>query len=112
MICPGCNNDLAALALDARLGTPLEIDLCQGCKAIWFDRYEDLQFSPAATLKLFGIISERTSAAATPLPGALTCPRCRATLIHTHDIQRNTKCQLNGPRLSPRREAPACRCRA
>jgi hypothetical protein len=79
--------------LDARIGTTLTIDLCRGCRAIWFDRYEDLQLSPAATLKVFGMISESSSAAATPLPVVLRCPRCQGRLLHTHDIQRNTPFQ-------------------
>ena len=81
------------LSLEARLGTTLTIDLCPACRAIWFDRYEDLQLSPAATLKLFGIISEQSTAAASPWPGVMNCPRCSARLLRTHDIQRNTKFQ-------------------
>ena len=78
------------IALGARLGSTLDIDLCAACRAIWFDRYEDLQMAPAATLKVFGIISEPHSAAATPLTGALRCPRCQGRLLPTHDIQRTT----------------------
>jgi len=81
------------LALGARLGTSLTIDLCPACRAIWFDRYEDLQLSPAATLKLFEMISEQSAAAANPWPGSTSCPRCSARLLRTHDIQRNTKFQ-------------------
>ena len=84
---------MESLPLEARLGSTLTIDLCPACRAIWFDRYEDLQLSPAATLKLFGIISKQSAAAASPWPGATTCPRCSAPLIRTHDIQRNTKFQ-------------------
>ena len=67
MICPGCAAEMTHLGLGARLGSTLEIDLCAGCRAIWFDRYEDLQMAPAATLKVFGIISEPSRAPATPL---------------------------------------------
>jgi hypothetical protein len=84
---------MESLSLEARLGTTLTIDLCPACRAIWFDRYEDLQLSPAATLKLFGMISEQSAAAASPWPGVMNCPRCSARLIRTHDIQRNTKFQ-------------------
>ena len=81
---------MAHLALGARLGSTLDIDLCASCRAIWFDRYEDLQMAPAATLKVFGIISEQSSGPATPLTGVLRCPRCQGRLLLTHDIQRST----------------------
>jgi hypothetical protein len=84
---------MESMSLEARLGTSLTIDLCPACRALWFDRYEDIQLSPAATLKLFGIISEQSSAAASPWPGVMNCPHCSARLLHTHDIQRNTKFQ-------------------
>jgi hypothetical protein len=81
------------VALEARLGATIEVDLCDTCRAIWFDRYEDLQMSPAATLKVFGIISKKPGAAATPLGGVLHCPRCQQRLLLTHDIQRTTPFQ-------------------
>jgi hypothetical protein len=79
--------------LGARLGTKLDIDLCQTCRAFWFDRYEDLQLAPAATLKVFDIISEQSRAPAKPLTGSLRCPRCQGRLLPTHDMQRNTTFQ-------------------
>jgi len=90
MICPSCSAEMTHVALGARLGSTLDIDLCAACRAIWFDRYEDLKMAPAATLKVFGIISEPHSAAATPLTSALRCPRCQGRLLPTHDIQRTT----------------------
>ena len=90
MNCPSCSANMMPLELGARLGTTLDIDLCLSCRAIWFDRYEDLQMSPAATLKVFGVISEQSSAAAAPLTGVLRCPRCQGRLLFIHDIQRTT----------------------
>jgi Zn-finger nucleic acid-binding protein len=78
------------LEVGARLGSTLDIDLCPACRAIWFDRYEDLQMSPASTLKMFGIISERSGAPTVPLTGMLRCPRCQGRLLLTHDLQRST----------------------
>jgi len=78
------------LELGARSGSRLDIDLCPACRAIWFDRYEDLQMAPAATLKVFGIISAQSGAPTTPLTGALRCPRCQGRLLLTHDIQNTT----------------------
>jgi DNA-directed RNA polymerase subunit RPC12/RpoP len=84
---------MVTLHLERRMASTVEVDLCAGCKLLWFDRYEDIQLSPSATLKLFGIISERSAAATGPLPGRLRCPRCRSELTHTHDIQRSTRFQ-------------------
>lgn len=84
---------MTRLALGAPLGTTLDIDLCTACRAIWFDQYEDLRMAAAATLKVFGIISEQSSAPARPLTGALRCPRCQGRLLLTHDIQRTTPFQ-------------------
>jgi DNA-directed RNA polymerase subunit RPC12/RpoP len=84
---------MSALDLQKRLGSTVEVDLCAACRIIWFDRYEDLQLSPAATLKLFAIVGERSGAAAGPLSRGIRCPRCSALLRHTHDIQRNTRFQ-------------------
>ena len=42
MNCPGCATEMTRLTLEARLGTTLEIDMCSLCRAIWFDRFEDL----------------------------------------------------------------------
>ena len=90
MICPSCSAEMKHLPLGARLGSTLDIDLCASCRAIWFDRYEDLRMAPAATLKVFAIISEQSSAPAMPLTGALRCPRCQGRLLLTNDIQRTT----------------------
>jgi DNA-directed RNA polymerase subunit RPC12/RpoP len=90
MICPGCSAEMTSIELEARLGTTLSIDLCAACKAIWFDHFEALQMAPAATLRVFAIISEPSNAASVALPAVLRCPRCRSRLLHTHDIQRNT----------------------
>jgi DNA-directed RNA polymerase subunit RPC12/RpoP len=84
---------MTTLALGRRLRSTVDLDLCTVCRVFWFDRYEDLQLSPAATLKLFGIISEKTDVVARPLAQPLRCPRCRARLVHTHDLQRNTRFQ-------------------
>jgi DNA-directed RNA polymerase subunit RPC12/RpoP len=76
--------------LGARLGATVDIDLCHTCRAIWFDRYEDLQMVPAATLKVFSLISEQRGGETRPLTGQLRCPRCQSRLLLTHDMQRAT----------------------
>ena len=93
MNCPSCASGMTSLALDARLGATLQIDLCSPCRAIWFDRYEDLRLMPGATLKVFGSISASSNASHQPLAKVLRCPRCVARLLLTHDLQRNTPFQ-------------------
>jgi DNA-directed RNA polymerase subunit RPC12/RpoP len=84
---------MSRLPLEGKIGAPVEIDLCRACRAMWFDPYEDLRLAPAATLKVFEIISEPSAAAAMPLTGTLRCPRCQGRLLLTHDLQRTTPFQ-------------------
>jgi Zn-finger nucleic acid-binding protein len=39
MNCPGCTAAMTRLALEGRLGTTIEIDMCPVCRAIWFDSF-------------------------------------------------------------------------
>jgi hypothetical protein len=87
--CPNCAAAMDALTLAGRLGTTVTIDACTACQAFWFDAHENLQLSPGATLKLFKLIGEHSSRKASLSP-VLKCPRCRAQLQLTHDLQRNT----------------------
>ncbi|PYS00273.1 MAG: hypothetical protein DMG12_18360 [Acidobacteria bacterium] len=87
--CPNCAAEMAAMTLDSRVSTPVAIDLCTGCQAFWFDRYESLQLSPASTLKLMKFIGEHPGKAS--LSNVLKCPRCAACLLPTHDLQRSTR---------------------
>src|SRR5438067_9819747 len=89
MKCPSCAADMDARTLEGHLGAEVQIDLCLGCQVFWFDRYESLQLSPGATLRLFGIIAARRQPAA-PLASLLRCPRCDLRLLATSDRQRNT----------------------
>ncbi len=93
MDCPNCNAAMVAERLDGRSGQSLAIDLCQACQVFWFDGYESLQLSPGSVLTLFRAIGEQLPSARTPLSDRASCPRCDATLLVTHDIQRNTRFQ-------------------
>jgi Zn-finger nucleic acid-binding protein len=80
------------LVLEGRLGTKVEIDLCSGCRGIWFDQYESLRLEPGAMLKLFTLIAEQESPPH-PVPQTMACPRCGAHLVLTHDMQHATAFQ-------------------
>src|SRR5688572_4122734 len=77
--------------LDAHLGRAAAIDLCQPCQSLWLDGRESLTLTPGATLSLFRIIGERTSKPHVSEADAGKCPRCRARLRKTHDMQRATR---------------------
>jgi len=90
MNCPNCSAEMMPMTLDGHQGRPVAIDLCAGCQAFWFDKYESLQLAPGSTLRLLKIIGERT----TPGPSQFAdarCPRCSAALRPTQDMQRNTR---------------------
>jgi hypothetical protein len=93
MNCPGCAAEMTHLALEGRLGTTIEIDLCSVCRAIWFGHFQELHLTPGATLKVFDVISEAAGRPTAPLPAVLHCPRCNARLLLTHDMQRSTPFQ-------------------
>ena len=77
--------------LDGHAGASVAIDLCLPCQSFWFDGFESLQLAPRAILQLFRFIgdqADRPRAAPKAMPA---CPRCGATLVPTHDMQRNTR---------------------
>lgn len=82
---------MQARALERRLQGRTEVDLCFGCRAIWFDSYESSQLAPAAVIQLFEAIHEASAEPPRPLGGTLRCARCRGILQLTHDLQRNTR---------------------
>jgi DNA-directed RNA polymerase subunit RPC12/RpoP len=92
MICPGCASAMEGLSLEGHVGAtaPVNIDVCHGCQAFWFDAHESLQLGPGSTLRLFQMIAEASSHGKTPISTLLRCPRCRMRLLLTNDLQRNT----------------------
>ena len=89
MICPGCAAEMTSLSLDGQVGTRVQIDQCERCRAFWFDGYESLQLAPGSTLKLFHLMSGQASTGR-GFAGVSGCPRCRRPLARTHDRQRAT----------------------
>jgi hypothetical protein len=74
-----------------QLGRSVTIDLCQPCQSLWFDGRESLALTPAATLSLFRVIGERVAPPQISDADAAKCPRCRARLRRTRDMQRATR---------------------
>jgi hypothetical protein len=76
---------------DGQLGRAVTIDLCQPCQSMWFDGRESLALTPAATLSLFRIIGEHVARPQLADADVAKCPRCRARLRRTNDMQRATR---------------------
>jgi hypothetical protein len=69
----------------------VELDICFGCQAIWFDHYESSQLTPGATIELFHLIDERAARSVRPIAANGRCPLCHKALVFTHDIQRTNR---------------------
>jgi hypothetical protein len=97
---------MTPFALERKPIGAVEVDLCGGCQAIWFDTYESLQLTPGGTLALFRAIHETPAGPRRPLPAHLPCPRCDTLLALTHDVQHATRfvyyrCRYGHGRLTP-----------
>jgi hypothetical protein len=87
------------------MGRAIEIELCDPCQSIWFDARENLQLTPGATLSLFRLIGEHVSKPSLQDGDIAKCPRCKAQLRRTQDMQRTTRfeyfrCPNNHGRLT------------
>jgi hypothetical protein len=106
LACPGCGTRMRSLVLERRTFGTLSVDLCETCRALWFDAFESVQLAPAATLELFRAIHDAARAERRPLPPSMRCPRCGETLQLTHDVQRTThfsyhRCPYKHGRFTP-----------
>jgi len=88
--CPGCGASMASLVLQRTPHGEVVVDLCVRCHALWFDAFESVRLTPAATLALF----EAVRVAREPVRAeqkSLACPRCRAGLVETRDVRHTTR---------------------
>ena len=77
--------------VQGQLGRPVTVDLCQPCQALWFDLRESLQLTPGATLMLFRVIGEHVAKPQAIEAETAKCPRSKARLRRTQDLQRATR---------------------
>jgi hypothetical protein len=77
--------------LDGHLARPVTIDLCLPCQSFWFDDRESLTLTPGSTLTLFRVIGEHVGPRQAAVVDTAKCPRCRARLRRTRDMQRATR---------------------
>ena len=88
--CPGCGGEMTQRTFEANYAAPVTLDLCLACAAFWFDGMESLALAPGSVLDLFVLIHEKRTSPH-PLADALACPRCRARLARTANMQRSTR---------------------
>jgi hypothetical protein len=91
MNCPSCHSEMVTMTLEGHQGKSVAIDRCTPCQAFWFDKFESLQLSPAATLGLLQLIGEQKPTGPVSLAKEIPCPRCETPLRPTQDMQRNTR---------------------
>lgn len=89
--CPSCGEAMQRRAVARKPVGIVEIDLCNGCQAIWFDLFESAQLAPGAVLDLFREIHEQRESPMRPLARVLHCCACRRPLQLTHDMQRDNR---------------------
>ena len=77
--------------LDGHMGRPVAIDICVPCQSFWFDARESMQLSPGGTLALFRVIGEHAGQRSFSNADLAKCPRCKARLRLTQDMQRATR---------------------
>jgi hypothetical protein len=77
--------------LDGHVGRPVTIDICLPCQSFWFDAHESLALSPGGTLALFRLIGEHSGHRSFSNADLAKCPRCKARLRLTQDMQRTTR---------------------
>lgn len=71
---------MRALALRAHYGQPLEVDLCESCRLVWFDGLESVQLSGPSWIELLLALEDRDSPMSLPAIERLGCPRCSKPL--------------------------------
>ncbi len=89
--CPSCAAPMELAAFGRLPHGQVDLEICYGCHAIWFDAYESAQLTPGAVIQLFRRIHEHRDAPARPLGDNPRCPECRALLAFTQDIQRTNR---------------------
>ncbi|PTL77085.1 zf-TFIIB domain-containing protein [Vitiosangium sp. GDMCC 1.1324] len=96
MKCPECKEQMAEQSFEGRNGAQVTVDVCHGCRGLWFDTHESRQLSPGGTLHLFremhGQWSERRPYGG---HGPMSCPRCDSKLQLSHDLAHNNRFQYS-----------------
>ncbi len=104
--CPGCGQTMRPLALARTPLSPVTVDACDNCQALWLDATESQQLTPGALIDLFRAIGTSRRDARTAYPALLPCPRCTTPLSLTRDLRQTTRftyyrCRYGHGRFTP-----------
>ena len=64
--CPSCSEAMEQRAFDRKPLGRVELDVCFGCHALWFDQHESLQLTPAAVLQAVQVLERAVLADVEP----------------------------------------------
>jgi Zn-finger nucleic acid-binding protein len=106
LTCPGCGQAMRSLSLPRDPLSPVAIDACDDCQALWLDATESQQLTPGAVIALFRAIGTSQPTRRDAYPGVLPCPRCTTPLSLTQDLQHTTRftyyrCRYGHGRFTP-----------
>ena len=106
LTCPGCGEGMQSLALARDPLSPLTLDACDNCQALWLDTTESQQLTPGALIEVFRAIGTSHPTARAAFPALLPCPRCTTPLSLTRDIRQTTRftyyrCRYGHGRFTP-----------
>lgn len=90
--CPNCRSPMTAQTVEAyaAVANSIEVGSCAPCSLFWFDQSASIRLTPKSVLALFQYIGQ-AGVAKKPLAASFSCPRCRSSLVFTHDLQRATR---------------------
>ena len=93
------------MTVDGVMGTSVDVHYCLQCRGFWFEPFQTLHLTRNSVLKLFAVITDPSTGAATPFPNVCYCPKCNGQLHLTHDRQRATafqywRCELEHGRFT------------
>ena len=86
--------------------SPLTIDACDDCQALWLDTMESQQMTPGALIEVFRAIGTSQPTERAAFPALLPCPRCTTPLTLTRDVRQTTRftyyrCRRDHGRFTP-----------
>lgn len=78
-------------SMASKSGTPIGIDVCFGCQAIWFDKGESWQLAPDGVVELFQLVQKAGRATTPQFAERIGCPHCRSTMQKSRDLVKTSE---------------------